>query len=100
MTASDWRLLKAPFYQLIVEGATKKLDLWHHPLMPDGLVQWQQVRVGGQQGYSAFLPSYLGGMGTKTVFQVFERRYQKRRAPFSDHITIIFMAGPSNTYLL
>ena len=59
LKASGWKLLKAPFYDVILDGATMKLDLKHHHLMQEGMAQWQQLRKGGTT--AIFLLSCLGG---------------------------------------
>ena len=77
MTADDWIQLRAPFAEIILQGSGQPIDLWRHPLMQSGLMQWQQLRKGGQQeDQSDFLAFLLGWMGTNKVTHAYEKRLE------------------------
>ena len=83
MPATDWAHLRAPFSEVIVRGMGQPIDLKHHPLMQTGLLQWQQLRKGGQQDHSDFLAFLLGWMGTNKVTHSYERRYMRLQPGFT-----------------
>ena len=71
----EWLHSGSTCMNFLQDGPDQEINLKHHASMGDGMMQWNQLRRGGQQDLSEFLTFLLGWLDTKMVSMGYERRF-------------------------
>ena len=88
--------------RLLCGGSHQTVDLKTHGMLQAGMLQWQQLRSGGQQDFSEFWLSCLGGWTPKwcprglrnAISQMMVPKQSIRGQTYS-HCTCIHIVGPA-----